>query len=244
MRIVLNPKYKSFESFVSLVPAIFRTEGTTIYKARNEIKTFSVGGEVLNVKQYKVPFLLNRIIYTWFRKPKAIRAYEYAKQLTSMGVNTAAPVAYIMQYRSGLIYRSYFISKQIEAQTIYHVGELPPNKSQEIFIALGRYAAALHTKGVYHADFSPGNILYAETSEGYDFYLIDINRMTFGEVSIDKGCRNFARIWGNTEAFRLMAKSYAEARGADIEECTDRILKYRDTFWKKYQRKHPLEFTY
>ena len=88
MKEVINPAYGRFEDFVRRVPRIFSEEGKTIYKARNEIKVFEVDGVELNVKRYRVPLLINRIIYRFFRRPKAVRAYEYALRLVIYGTNT------------------------------------------------------------------------------------------------------------------------------------------------------------
>ena len=71
--------------------------------------------------------------------------------------------------------------------------------------------AELHEAEVYHADFSPGNVLYDRTEEGVRFSLIDINRMYFGPVSLKRGCANFSRLWGREAAFHLMAETYARA---------------------------------
>lgn len=244
MQMVIDSKYDYLKPFISVLPEIFSENGETIYKARNEIKVMEVEDLIVNVKQYKVPILPNRIIYTWFRQPKARRAYEYAERLKALGIRTATPLAYIILRRYGMIHQSYFVSLQLEGQPLYEVGKLPIEKTKDIFEALGKYVATLHNKGIYHADFSPGNVLYEKTPSGYEFYLIDINRMSFGNVGASKGYENFARLWGCTDAFRIMAKSYAEARGLDVEKSTDMILKYRDRFWKKYRRKHPVKFTY
>lgn len=63
MKEIINPAYGRFEDFVRRVPRIFSEEGKTIYKARNEIKVFEVDGVELNVKRYRIPLLINRVIY-------------------------------------------------------------------------------------------------------------------------------------------------------------------------------------
>ena len=69
MKEIINPAYGRFEDFVRRVPRIFSEEGKTIYKARNEIKVFEVDGVELNVKRYRIPLLINRVIYRFFRQP-------------------------------------------------------------------------------------------------------------------------------------------------------------------------------
>lgn len=238
----INPEYQRFADFARRVPLIFNKEGRTIYKARNEIKVFEVDGVELNVKQYKVPIWINRVIYTFFRQAKAVRAYEYALRLVSKGIETPAPVAYILFWKNGLLDQSYFISLQSSYEMLYEVGQHPVEENGDIFRALGMYVAGLHNIGVYHEDFSPGNVLFQRTSQGIKFSLIDINRMRFGPVSLRSGCANFARLWGREEAFRVMARSYAEARHVDVEKCTRWVLHYRNRFWKRYALKHEIEF--
>lgn len=166
MKEVINPAYGRFEDFVRRVPRIFSEEGKTIYKARNEIKVFEVDGVELNVKRYRVPFLINRVIYRFFRQPKAVRAYEYALRLVAKGFETPAPIAYILFRKKGFLGYSYFISLQSSYKTLYKVGQRPVEGNEDIFRALGTYMAELHEAEVYHADFSPGNVLYDRTEEG------------------------------------------------------------------------------
>lgn len=241
-KVIVHPSYMPYAGWVDRIPEIFGAEGKTIYKARNEIKVFEVEGRFINVKQFKVPFFLNRIVYSFFRCPKAVRAYENAHTLLSKGIETPLPVGYILAHRNGLLHSSYFISFQAEGETLYGIGMEPTEKNADVFTALGRYVASLHDAGVWHADLSPGNILYCRTGADIRFCLLDINRMRFGRVSVAEGCANFARLWGKEAAFRLMAEAYAEARGANPADCTRRVLEERRRFWKKYLRKHTVGF--
>lgn len=241
-KVVVNPAYGAYGAFVDRIPEIFKKEGKTIYKARNEIKIFEVEGCLINVKQFKVPFFFNRVIYSFFRCPKAVRAYENARTLLSRGIETPRPIGYIVFRRGGLLHCSYFISVQTDGEALYALGKLPLEKTADIFTALGRYVAGLHLAGVWHADLSPGNILYRRVGSEIRFCLLDINRMQFGPVSVRKGCRNFARLWGKEGAFRLMAEAYAEVRGADPQTCVQWVLRERARFWKQYLRKHTVDF--
>jgi hypothetical protein len=66
--------------------------------------------------------------------------------------------------------------------------------------------------------------------------------MSFGEVSKEKGCANFARLWGKTNFFEILASEYAKTRGFDNEECIHLVLEARSKFWNKFKRKHPVDF--
>lgn len=244
MKIVINPAYKQFESFVKSVPDIFNNEGVSIYAARNHIKVFEVDGVKINVKQYHVPFFINRIIYTFFRPSKASRAYEYGLKLISKGFETPEPIAYIQQRKSGLIHYTYFISFQsLYSRNMYEFGEGSLDGRENIVRSLARYTARLHEADICHKDYSPGNILFKETDGKVSFCLVDINRMSFKPVPIEKGCANFARLWGNEEMFRIMAREYANERKANLHQCIVWVLYYRERFWLKYKRKHEMPFS-
>lgn len=242
--VVINPDHERLTDFVRRIPSIFETEGTTIYAGRNLIKVFHVDELTLNVKRFRKPILINRLTYTFIRPPKAKRAYEYALKLRAKGIETPEPVAYILDKENGLLTWSYFISIQMPEtyHTLYEAGQGPIEENRELFRALGAYTAHLHQTGIYHKDYSPGNILYHQEPDGIHFTLIDINRMSFGKVPLKQGCANFARIWGGEKAFLILAESYAKALGADPNFCRKWILHYRQRFWKRYAKRHPICF--
>ena len=243
MKMTINPAYHQLTAFVESIPQRFHTEGETIYKSRNEIKVFDVNGLKINVKQYKAPFFFNRIVYTFFRPSKAYRAYTYAFRMLALGFETPTPIALMLLKKAGLIHRSYFISIQAPfSRNMYEFGKGRLDGRTSIIRHLALYTAKLHDAGIYHKDFSPGNILFQQTGDDVQFSLVDINRMQFGQVSIQKGCANFARLWGCGEMFRLLAKEYAIARHADIDECTRWVFYYRKRFWKKFSRKRTIPF--
>jgi hypothetical protein len=69
-----------------------------------------------------------------------------------------------------------------------------------------------------------------------DFTVVDINRMEFGEVGLEKGCKNFARLWGRTDMFKLLAQVYASSMGYDQSRVEKLMLQYRNEFWKNKSR--------
>ena len=243
MKIVENPKQKQFSDFAKLIHSTFDKEGSIIYKQRNEIRVFDVNGVFLNVKRFKVPCFLSRIIYTFFRLSKAQRSFQYAIQLKEKGINTPEPVAYIITKRNGLIHDSYYISKQVDFdRSMYEFGKGGIAGREHILGKFAEFTADIHDADVYHKDYSPGNILFKEDEEGVKFCLVDINRMRFGKVSVSRGCANFARLWGQEPLFRLVAGKYAEKRQANPEQCVKEVLKYRNKFWKKFTGKRQLPF--
>ena len=243
MRVEINPAYKHLEEFINKLPESFSTEGETIYKGRNELKVFDVDSFKINVKRYRVPSFFNQLIYSFLRVPKCIRAYLYAQKVIEKGFCTPAPIAYIVCKRNKLIQESYFVSIQVPfSNMLYDFGVKPLAGKEHIIRDLARYTAALHDNEIYHKDYSPGNILYCEKEDKTEFCLVDINRMSFGPVSQKMGCANFARLWGKTDLFNLLAVEYAKTRGFDIAKCQTDVLFYRNKFWKRYNKKHGVQF--
>lgn len=244
MKIVLNDKYAHLRTFIESLPDIFDKEGESIFLARNEIRLYDEGGFTLNVKSYKVPILINRIAYTFFRPSKASRAYEHALTLLSKGFQTPDPVAYIETRKSGLLHRSFFISLHtpMDGHMRLFNDEDKDNVGKEDLIkAFAEFTARLHEADILHCDYSPGNILREKVDEmgkiSYNFSLVDINRMQFRPVSVEMGCKNFRRMRGNDEFFRLCATYYAKERGADVEQCVEDFLRYKYEDREKRTRK-------
>lgn len=247
MKFEINPQYKHLENFVLSLPERFDKEGVCIYDGRNKIRVYEVAGLKINVKSYKVPIFINRIAYTFFRKSKAFRAYSYAFELQKRKIETPAPIAYLETRKSGLIHRSYFVSLQFEADGNLRefLDEDTTNEGKEALMdAFAEFTAELHEKGVLHIDYSPGNILYKRMGDQFLFSLIDINRMEFGSIPMEKGCHNFRRICGNDEFFTRVATLYACKRGFDEAECVRLFLQYKYEERKRRDRKKAFKQKY
>lgn len=246
MRVIINPKYYHLEESIKRIPELFEKQGRVLYDRRNLIKEMLLEDSLLiNVKRYGVPKLINRIAYSFFRQPKGERAFIYPQILLQKGFETPEPIAYIEFKKNGLIDYSYFVSVQCPYQrTFYEFGDADPNSGEcvDIIRAFAHYTASLHENGILHQDYSPGNILFDKIGNNYRFSLVDLNRMTFGEVGLEAGCANFARLWGQKEFFVQLAKAYAKARHWDEAYCVGRVLFYRKAFWSKYQKRHELKF--
>lgn len=243
MKTVVNPQQKCFSDFAKTIHRQFENEGTVIYKKRNEIRVFNVNGTAVNVKRFKVPHLMNRVVYTFFRKSKAQRSFEYAVKLKAMGVETPEPVAYIHTKQGGLLHYSYYISLQADSHwSMMKFGKDDMEVHMHILEAFASFTAQLHEKGIYHKDYSFANILLKEACGNICFCLVDLNRMKFGFVSPARGSVNFARISIPNPDFECIIRKYAHKRNADAEQCLKIALQAKQKFWKRYARKHPLHF--
>ena len=243
IKYLIHPDYEYLRPFIESLPTIFEQEGEVIYTGRNLIKVMQAEGLAVNVKRYRKPSLFNRIVYSFFRAPKGLRAFHYPGRLLYLGFETPHPIAYIEERSGGLIGYSYFVSVQSGyTQNFYQFGHIPVEQCRQVITEFARYTARLHEAGIYHRDYSPGNILFDKVDGVYHFSLVDINRMSFGTVGLRKGCANFARLWGQTPLFTLLADEYAAARNFDRNLCRKLVLKYRARFWKRYRRRHPVYY--
>ncbi len=238
MKIVINPEFSALKDFVYQLPCLFEKKGKSIYKARNEIKVFNVNGIDINVKKYRVPIFINKIAYTFFRKPKATRAYQNALKVIEKGLDTPAPIGYIIVKKCGLISESYFISIQCpyERRFTEFRENLDITGKERILDATGKYIAKMHENNILHLDLSIGNILFEDRDGKVSFSLVDLNRMKFCNIDMELGCKNFQRLRGSDEFFTLLGKSYAQARGFDEEKCIKLILKYNAEHIHDFER--------
>jgi len=232
MKIVINQKYSSLQSFVENLPNIFSSVGELIYKERNILKCYTVDGYNIVVKQYKKPHFINRIAYTFFRPSKAKRSYEYALKLLELGIETPAPIAYIEEYNSGLLTYSYLFSIYEKDFSIIRDLMDGIQIDDELLKALALYIANLHKNGVLHLDISPGNLLYKKEKNQVHFTAIDINRMQFpDEITTEMRFKNFNRLSDNPDVLTKIAKFYAAATNLDEQETIKKINKYSAKFF-------------
>ncbi|MGL5319060.1 MAG: lipopolysaccharide kinase InaA family protein [Bacteroidales bacterium] len=228
----IHPHYTYLSSFISTLPEQFETAGETIYEGRNTLKWFQIEGVDLVVKSFKKPHIINKIAYSFFRESKAKRSYLYALDLLERGVTTPAPIAYINEYKHGLLSRSYYVciyEKNTSIIAPYVHGDV---EDQQVLRDMVGYIAQLHQKGVLHLDLSPGNLMLEKVNGKHQFTIIDINRLKICQIDQETALRNFARLSRNRNVSTLIAEMYADVRGWDKQECVARINKYSDDFFR------------
>lgn len=235
MKIVINPEYSFLTDFINDLPESFSSEGEIIYNERNVLKRYQVRGVDMIVKSFKVPILVNRIAYAFFRKSKACRSYEYALEILKRGGNTPAPIAYIEEYKNGLLNRSYYISIfDARATTIREYMDGSILDAEVMWRSFVRFTINIHRSGILHIDYSPGNVLMGTKPDGsFRFSLIDINRLRFKEVSREEALSNFDRLALSVEVSTRLAEIYAEECSLDKNETVRKINKYSDRFFLK-----------
>lgn len=179
----LNSKYEHFKEALLDIQNIFNTNKETIHKARNELKTIEINGLKCVVKSFKVPHFINRVAYTYFRDAKVKKSYANAVRLTELDVNTPEPIGIIEFFNLGLLRESYFISLfEPYNFTIREVFHHKVEHTDSILKEFAAFTYMIHQKGIWHVDYSLGNILITQKGESYKFSLVDINRMEFKDI--------------------------------------------------------------
>ena len=223
----LNIKYKNFKDDLLNIQNIFNDSNESIHKARNELKIIELNGIKCVVKSFKIPHAINRFAYTFFRDGKAKKSYQNAIKLMELEVNTPEPIGIIEFFDMGLLSESYFISVYEPYDiTIREVFHHKIDDYQEILKQFTNFTYAIHQKGVWHVDYSLGNILITKENENYRFSLVDINRMEFKQITPNDGLKNFNKFWAkNKDDLVLIAKEYAKLTDFDESKAIEIVLK-------------------
>ncbi|MFD0976124.1 lipopolysaccharide kinase InaA family protein [Salinimicrobium gaetbulicola] len=244
MKVVVSKKFPSSEKKILNIIENFDTKGSLFGSGkRNRIKIFILQEKEVNVKSFKVPNLVNKIAYRFFRKSKAQRSFEYAHQLLNRGIGTPYPIAYAEEKSGVTFQKSFYISDHLTCDLTYRDLVLDPEypKREEILRAFTRFTFKLHENQVQFLDHSPGNTLIRLEEGEYQFFLVDLNRMNFKELSFDERMRNFARLTPHKEMVAIMASEYARLFNKPEQEVFEKMWFYTEDFQRKFKKKKELK---
>ncbi|PCJ29074.1 MAG: hypothetical protein COA99_19870 [Moraxellaceae bacterium] len=197
----------TFTDFLLNIKNYFSVSSETIHKARNELKIIHHNDLDTVVKSFKVPHLLNRIIYTFFRDSKAKKSYEHSLKIVPYTPN---PIGYIEFYKTSLLSESYFVSEKFNYDFTIREPLLEANfkDRNEVFKAFARFTLELHNANIFHNDYSPGNILIKKENDLYSFKIVDINRMKFFELDENTRAKSFSKLWASDEILTIITTEY------------------------------------
>ncbi len=219
--IVINPKYQFLEKYIKQIPDHFQNLTEVLYNVRNVIKADEVSNVKLVIKSFHRNYLTNRIRYTFFHPSKAQRAYQNGLVLIERGFLTPDPVAFLELYKYGLLNQSFFVCLRTDFTKLeYHF----TSGGEQLMKDLAAYTFDLHKSGIYHLDYSNGNILCRKEGDHYQFSLIDNNRMKFGHFSYQRRLKNFRLLGLSHENLTIVAREYARLEGSDPEEAVEYLV--------------------
>lgn len=237
---VLHSKYEKLKPELKRVIDNFTETGEYVTKGeRNLIKKVTVEGKTFNIKSFKTPSVFQGLVYQFLRKSKAKRSFEYAAKLIECTINTPFPVAYSETFSGGLK-ESYYISEHIDYDFDFRVlihDPKYPNR-EEILKQFTAFSFKLHQNNVNFLDHSPGNTLIKDKGNGqYDFYLIDLNRMRFEPLNLDRRMHNLRRLWLSKTMINIIAAEYAKLSNSTFDEIHFLLSKHSRAFQKKINGK-------
>ena len=205
------PEFSEIEPWIRQLHSNFKGSGETIFKSRNEVKIFTVGDLQLNVKSFKIPNLINRFVYVYFRGSKAARSFRYARKFLSLGISTPAAVGYLDCLDGGLLRESYYVSIHFKYEfTLREVLNYQVSDHDAILRQWIRFTyEKLHQNNIFHLDYSPGNTLICRNGNDYEFQIVDLNRMSFGSIGFERGLYNFRQLGTDRQTLELLAAEYA-----------------------------------
>lgn len=240
-----HPDYADKKQELLRLVATFEAEGDVVVKgSRNTIKTNDLDGEKVNIKFFRKPGLLNSFIYSLIRPTKARRSFEYAQYLLKHHVLTPHPIAYIEEKAGGRLGSSYYICRHIDYDfTFRELIHDPLFPERELILEqFTAFTYRMHEAKINFLDHSPGNTLIVKRGEGhYEFYLIDLNRMKFGDMSIEARMDNFKKLWPSRTMVKIIAKEYAALSGKSFEKLHTMLLQSSLAFKRKINKKKYLK---
>lgn len=219
MKFTISDKYIYLKEDILSVPFLFDAATEVLGNARNVVKVMNIGGIRCNVKKFKRPNLINQFAYAYVRKSKAERSYLNANFLINHGILTPEPIAYIVYQNLYGVTDSYFISLQLDFDFEFRaLWKDWPKDIEEILKAFTQFTYDFQQKGIFFKDHSQGNTLIKRRlAGGYDFYLVDLNRISFRKLGRKEGILNFSRLALKGKYLDIVAKEYARLTNDNYE---------------------------
>lgn len=228
IEIVVKPEYAYLGSFIESLPEDKFVCDEVLRDSRNRLCKVTVDNTTMVIKRFKKPNLFNRVVYSFFRKTKARRAYEYADRLFEMGIETAKPIAYIEIKKGGLFHTGYFVSEYLSHPLLSSIDEMEDSDLvYDLLKEFTEFTVDLHRKGVKHNDYNLTNVLYfkKEGDVRHRFALIDINRMRFRkELTRKQALKQLTALNMRLPRLVMVAEGYAQAKGWNTQIFCGRLL--------------------
>ena len=231
-RICIAEPYRDCRTQLEELPRRLERDGVTLHSGRNLIKRLGIagsGGEPIEVavKAFAVPARARGFVYANLRRSKARRCMVNARKLAQLGVGTPEPVACI-EYEDYLcLRRSYYVCRywpnDQDLTSVLYGGVPSGADAQALLEALAQFTAAQHDRGVLHLDYNPGNILARSESDGFEFALVDLNRLRFRHLNTGERISGLVRLTTRGDCLRIIGRRYARLHGADPDDFCARL---------------------
>lgn len=236
MKIKIHPAFKRYEKEILKISQEQFTPDIVFCNHRNTVVKTEMQGIPIIVKKYKRPTLINCLVYTFFRKNKALRSYLNAQKLLDMGIETPKPIAYITVSKFYIFHTGYYISEYLPYKTIKETYKnlsggnvLDKANFEHDFIS---FLEKIYKLKISHKDFNSENILVNKIEDRFHFSLVDINRMTFDkDISVKIAMRWLVQLGLSIDDNIKVLNSVSPKWEISLEKCAFYLL------LNKYQKK-------
>ena len=144
---------------------------------------------------------------------------EHAERLLNLGIGTPEPVASIEYVDAGCLRESYYICRywpsDVDLRGLLYRDDSFGANVESLLERLAGFTLLQHDNGVLHLDYNPGNILVRSSKEGFDFALVDLNRLRFKALAIDDRISALVRLTTSVDHLRTIGRHYAVMHGTD-----------------------------
>jgi len=151
--------------------------------------------------------VVNSFIYTYLKKSKAWRAYEYGLKISKFTPKVIARIEYFQP----LLKQSYLICEKFDADFNMQAPLFKDHPDKHVILSqFAEFVFQLHSNNIVHNDLSPGNVLIKKLEQSYHFQIIDINRMSFKALNSKEKAKNFSKLWASDKDLLIILSAYAK----------------------------------
>ena len=231
-RIRIAEPYRDCRARIEELPQRLEHDGVTLHSGRNLIKRLRIagpGGEPIDVavKAFAVPARARGFVYAHLRRSKARRCMVNARKLARSGVGTPEPVASIEYVDFRCLRRSYYVCRywphDQDLTALLYRGVPSGSDERALLEALAQFTVAQHDRGVLHLDYNPGNILVRSEGDGFEFALVDLNRLRFRRLNTGDRISGLVRLTTRDDCLNIFGQRYARLHGADPDDFCVRL---------------------
>ena len=109
MKYIYSDKGEKIKDELKRAIQNFRSEGKPLGPGlRNSLRIFRIKDYTVNIKSFKKPNLVNKVVYKFFRKSKAERSFKNALKLLEANIGTPYPMAFSEDNTKALFGNSYY----------------------------------------------------------------------------------------------------------------------------------------
>ena len=241
MKVVVDKSFQHLSDEISRLPQRLKDgEGEVVYDSRNRVVRFIIDGQPMMVKRFKRVNAVQQVVYTFFRKTKAERAFLFAQEFLRRGIATPQPVAYMEERQHGLFTTGYFVSLEVSGTETSLLLREVQHYPRDLAEAVARHVLLMHSRGILHGDLNLSNFLLlasspsssSSSSSPSSFSMIDTNRSHFtnGMPAPAECLQNMVRLTHRRDLYEDLVRRYARLRGWNPDETASQALQLLERF--------------